>query len=125
MAAEMLEALAHAVELALQAEAAVPVGGMRRLVGLRDVPHRDPESSMRVLETHDPIVHGDKEAEAEKEQRQGELHGKPGVGRDTRRQGPRRAGATGARADCRGEAPERHRRRPRDQDGRERHVAAR
>ena len=79
MAPEMLEALAHAVELALQPEAAVPVGGMRRLVGLRDVPHRDPEASVRVLETHHPIVHRDEEAEPEKEQRQGELHGKPGV----------------------------------------------
>ena len=94
MAPEMLEALAHAVELALQAEAAVPVGGMRRLVGLRDVPHRDPEASVRVLETHHPIVHRDEEAEAEKEQRQGELNGKPGV-ESRRRPGRHRAGATG------------------------------
>ena len=80
MAPKMLEALAHAVELALQAEAAIAVGSMCRLVGLRDVPHRDPEASVRGLETHHPIVHRDKEAKAEKEQRQAELYGRPGVG---------------------------------------------
>ena len=109
MAPKMLEALAHAVELALQAEAAVSVGGMRRLVGLRDVPHRDPEASMRVLQTHHPIVHRDKEAEAEKEQRQGELDGRPGVGRDTAQADIEPE--PGGEADCSGEAPDRHRQR--------------
>jgi hypothetical protein len=79
VAPKMLEALAHAIELALQVEAAVPVGGMRGLVGLRNVPHCDAEGAMRVLETQHPIVHRDKEAEAEEEERQGELNGKPSV----------------------------------------------
>ena len=104
VAPKMLDPLAHAVEFTLQAEAAVSVGGMRHLIGLRDVPHRDPEGPMRVLETHHPIVHGDEEAEAEKEQREGELDGKPSVDR----------GATqadiepepGGESDCRCEAPD-------------------
>jgi hypothetical protein len=81
MPAEILEAFTHAVELALQSEAAVPVGGMRRLVGLRHVPHRHLEGSVRILETHHPVVHRHEEAESGKEQRQAELNGNASVDR--------------------------------------------
>ena len=74
---------------------------------------------MRVLETHHPIVHRDKEAKAEKEQRQGELNGRPGVGRDTAQANiePEPRGE----ADCRGEAPD-GTGNGKGQDGHERHA---
>ena len=79
MGPDMLKPFADAVELALQFEHAIPVGGMRDLVGKRHVPHRGPEDAVRILQSKHPVVHRQEEAQPEEKKRHGQLDRDPGI----------------------------------------------
>ena len=79
MRPEVLEACPDTVELALERKHPVPIGGMCKLVGLCDVPHRDPEQPMRVLQSENPVVHRHEEAEPDQQERARKLNCGAGV----------------------------------------------
>jgi hypothetical protein len=60
--AEVEQSVPHTVELALQLEEAFTIGCVSHLIGPCDIPHRDPELAMRVLQLHHAPVHRDEEA---------------------------------------------------------------